>query len=213
MPRPVILCLILLKVASDLIAPRKSTCFPRRLEKPAGKIIIARANELAPAISAANLLAATDRRLIVTDYATLLRDLLTLNVRCIDRSFPARPRSPVADGRLRLGSSPPSTKFPYPPSARLPNSTANSTALLSASSSGRVASFSLNAARNPGAPTACRPKMRDHVPRDLYRWRALVESVFSAAKRKLSCRAPGRCLLPSVAKLVASPTISTACSA
>jgi DDE family transposase/transposase-like protein DUF772 len=40
-----------------------------------------------------------------------------------------------------------------------------------------------------------RAEMRDHFPRHLYRRRALVESVFSAAKRKLSCRAPGRCLL------------------
>ena len=40
-----------------------------------------------------------------------------------------------------------------------------------------------------------RAEMRDHFPRRLYRRRALVESVFSAAKRKLSCRAPGRSLL------------------
>ena len=40
-----------------------------------------------------------------------------------------------------------------------------------------------------------RAEMRNHFPRHLYRRRALVESVFSAAKRKLSCRAPGRCLL------------------
>ena len=40
-----------------------------------------------------------------------------------------------------------------------------------------------------------RAEMRNHFPRRLYRRRALVESVFSAAKRKLSCRAPGRSLL------------------
>jgi len=40
-----------------------------------------------------------------------------------------------------------------------------------------------------------RAEMRNHFPRRLYRRRALIESVFSAAKRKLSCRAPGRCLL------------------
>jgi len=40
-----------------------------------------------------------------------------------------------------------------------------------------------------------RAEMRDHFPRPLYRRRALVETIFSAAKRKLSCRAPGRCLL------------------
>jgi DDE family transposase len=40
-----------------------------------------------------------------------------------------------------------------------------------------------------------RAKMRDHFPRRLYRRRALIETVFSAAKRKLSCRAPGGCLL------------------
>ena len=34
--------------------------------------------------------------------------------------------------------------------------------------------------------------MRNHFPRRLYRRRALIESVFSAAKRKLSSRAPGR---------------------
>jgi hypothetical protein len=39
-----------------------------------------------------------------------------------------------------------------------------------------------------------RAPMRSHFPRRLYRRRALVETVFSAAKRKLSCRAPGRCL-------------------
>ena len=37
-----------------------------------------------------------------------------------------------------------------------------------------------------------RAQMRDHFPRRLYRRRALVETVFSAAKRKLSSRAPGR---------------------
>ena len=40
-----------------------------------------------------------------------------------------------------------------------------------------------------------RAAMRDYFPRRLYRGRFLVESIFSAAKRKLSCRAPGRCLL------------------
>lgn len=40
-----------------------------------------------------------------------------------------------------------------------------------------------------------RAQMRNHFPRRLYRRRALVETVFSTAKRKLSCRAPGRCLL------------------
>jgi hypothetical protein len=40
-----------------------------------------------------------------------------------------------------------------------------------------------------------RATMRDHFPRHLYRRRSLVETVFSVAKRKLSCRAPGRCLL------------------
>jgi hypothetical protein len=39
-----------------------------------------------------------------------------------------------------------------------------------------------------------RAEMRAHFPRDLYRQRALVESVFSAVKRKLSSRAPGRSL-------------------
>jgi hypothetical protein len=37
-----------------------------------------------------------------------------------------------------------------------------------------------------------RAQMRAHFPTDRYRQRALVESVFSAAKRKLSSRAPGR---------------------
>jgi hypothetical protein len=37
-------------------------------------------------------------------------------------------------------------------------------------------------------------KMRAAFPRQLYRRRALVESVFSAVKRKLSARAPGRSL-------------------
>lgn len=40
-----------------------------------------------------------------------------------------------------------------------------------------------------------RAQMRDHFPRHIYCRRALVETVFSVAKRKLSCRAPGRCLL------------------
>jgi hypothetical protein len=39
-----------------------------------------------------------------------------------------------------------------------------------------------------------RAKMRAAFPRQLYRRRALVESVFSAVKRKLSARAPGRSL-------------------
>ena len=39
-----------------------------------------------------------------------------------------------------------------------------------------------------------RAKMRGAFPRQLYRKRALVESVFSAVKRKLSARAPGRSL-------------------
>lgn len=40
-----------------------------------------------------------------------------------------------------------------------------------------------------------RAEMRDRFPRHIYCRRALVETVFSVAKRKLSCRAPGRCLL------------------
>jgi DDE family transposase/transposase-like protein DUF772 len=39
-----------------------------------------------------------------------------------------------------------------------------------------------------------RAQMRTEFPRKLYRRRALVESVFSAVKRKLSTRAPGRSL-------------------
>jgi hypothetical protein len=39
-----------------------------------------------------------------------------------------------------------------------------------------------------------RAEMRTEFPRELYRRRALVESVFSAEKRKLSTRAPGRSL-------------------
>jgi Transposase DDE domain len=39
-----------------------------------------------------------------------------------------------------------------------------------------------------------RAKMRAAFPRQLYRRRALVESVFWAVKRKLSARAPGRSL-------------------
>ena len=40
-----------------------------------------------------------------------------------------------------------------------------------------------------------RAEMRNHFPRQKYCRRALIETVFSVAKRKLSCRAPGRCLL------------------
>jgi len=40
-----------------------------------------------------------------------------------------------------------------------------------------------------------RAEMRNHFPCRLYRRRALVETVFSVVKRKLSCRAPGRFLL------------------
>ena len=40
-----------------------------------------------------------------------------------------------------------------------------------------------------------RAEMRRAVPRRLFRHRALIESVFSSVKRKLSARAPGR-LLP-----------------
>jgi hypothetical protein len=39
-----------------------------------------------------------------------------------------------------------------------------------------------------------RAEMRVAFPRQLYRRRTLVESVFSAVKRKLSARAPGRSL-------------------
>lgn len=40
-----------------------------------------------------------------------------------------------------------------------------------------------------------RAEMRSNFPRHLYCRRALVETVFSTVKRKLSARAPGRCLL------------------
>lgn len=40
-----------------------------------------------------------------------------------------------------------------------------------------------------------RAQMRNQFPRRLYCRRALIETVFSVAKRKLSCRAPGRSLL------------------
>jgi hypothetical protein len=40
-----------------------------------------------------------------------------------------------------------------------------------------------------------RAQMREHFPRHLYCRRALIETTFSTAKRKLSARAPGRCLL------------------
>jgi Transposase DDE domain/Transposase domain (DUF772) len=40
-----------------------------------------------------------------------------------------------------------------------------------------------------------RAEMRNHFPRQKYCRRALIETVFSVAKRKLSCRAPGRRLL------------------
>jgi len=39
-----------------------------------------------------------------------------------------------------------------------------------------------------------RLQMREHFPTEQYRKRSLIESVFSAVKRKLSCRAPGRTL-------------------
>lgn len=40
-----------------------------------------------------------------------------------------------------------------------------------------------------------RAQMRSSFPRHLYCRRALIETTFSTAKRKLSARAPGRCLL------------------
>jgi DDE family transposase/transposase-like protein DUF772 len=40
-----------------------------------------------------------------------------------------------------------------------------------------------------------RAQMRENFPRHLYCRRALIETTFSTAKRKLSARAPGRCLL------------------
>ena len=40
--------------------------------------------------------------------------------------------------------------------------------------------------------TGVRGQMRENFPRELYGRRSLIESVFSAVKRKLSCRAPGR---------------------
>jgi hypothetical protein len=40
--------------------------------------------------------------------------------------------------------------------------------------------------------TGVRKQMRENFPRRQYCRRSLIESVFSAVKRKLSCRAPGR---------------------
>jgi hypothetical protein len=40
--------------------------------------------------------------------------------------------------------------------------------------------------------TGVRGQMRENFPQELYGRRSLIESVFSAVKRKLSCRAPGR---------------------
>ena len=40
-----------------------------------------------------------------------------------------------------------------------------------------------------------RAQMRADFPRKKYCRRSLIETVFSVAKRKLSCRAPGRCLI------------------
>lgn len=40
--------------------------------------------------------------------------------------------------------------------------------------------------------TGTRAQMRVNFPREIYGKRSLIESVFSAIKRKLSCRAPGR---------------------
>jgi len=40
--------------------------------------------------------------------------------------------------------------------------------------------------------TGVRGQMRENFPRDRYARRSLIETVFSVAKRKLSCRAPGR---------------------
>ena len=42
-------------------------------------------------------------------------------------------------------------------------------------------------------------------PRRKYCRRALIETVFSVAKRKLSCRAPGRCLLTQRRQALAAP--------
>jgi hypothetical protein len=39
-----------------------------------------------------------------------------------------------------------------------------------------------------------RLQMRENFPTDQYGKRSMIESVFSAVKRKLSCRAPGRSL-------------------
>jgi hypothetical protein len=40
--------------------------------------------------------------------------------------------------------------------------------------------------------TGIRGQMRENFPRQRYAKRSLIETVFSVAKRKLSCRAPGR---------------------
>ena len=40
--------------------------------------------------------------------------------------------------------------------------------------------------------TGVRGQMRENFPRDRYARRSLIETVFSVAKRKLSCQAPGR---------------------
>lgn len=46
--------------------------------------------------------------------------------------------------------------------------------------------------RSSCSASGVRLQMREHFPTEQYRKRSLIESVFSAVKRKLSCRAPGR---------------------
>jgi hypothetical protein len=46
--------------------------------------------------------------------------------------------------------------------------------------------------RSSCTASGVRLEMREHFPTEQYGRRSLIETVFSAVKRKLSCRAPGR---------------------
>lgn len=48
--------------------------------------------------------------------------------------------------------------------------------------------------RSSCSASGVRLQMRENFPTEQYGKRCLIESVFSAVKRKLSCRAPGRTL-------------------
>ena len=83
---------------------------------------------------------------------------------------------------------------PLEPLWPMPSSTASAITGTSVNRLARRASFRLNEASQAGSFTECVRKCGRAFPAELYRQRVHAETVFSAVKRKLSAKAPGRSL-------------------